>query len=412
MKTRRVLLFFLLPYAVLFVIFVAVSWADRSSVRDETEELVREQLRASAGILRANIVRLSAEGRPAEEILSLAAGEERIYYVALLAEDKSVLAWSSRFEGYLPLSLRFLEGGRDSWTLDSPGGRIFNLFTPLNGAGEAAYLYLGYSLEGLERVLDASRRNFLLVTAVFGLAGLLLFRGAYLLQRRYLRKREEAEKARREKEHFKELSGLAAGVAHEIKNPLNAVALLCDLMRRKGPADMAGDIRAGRAEVEKIAAIVDQFSRAVRPLAPTPTKFTASEAFEEAGRGLVLRPGDAVSYREKKSVLVEADRTLLVQALGNLMRNALESSPAVRVTVSAERRGGEAVLTVEDDGPGIAPEDLGRIFEPFYSTKEAGMGIGLFLARKIVEAHRGAIEVLRRPEGGTAFAIRLPGGGA
>jgi C4-dicarboxylate-specific signal transduction histidine kinase len=110
---------------------------------------------------------------------------------------------------------------------------------------------------------------------------------------------------------------------------------------------------------------------------------------------------------------VRGDRVQLQQVLINLMINALDALSAYpvgerRLTVMTHHDGGFVAVSVTDGGPGIAQEVLPRIFEPFYTTKEEGMGMGLSIARTIIEAHRGRIEACNRPAGGATVCVSLP----
>jgi signal transduction histidine kinase len=92
----------------------------------------------------------------------------------------------------------------------------------------------------------------------------------------------------------------------------------------------------------------------------------------------------------------------------NLLRNAAEAAPGEPIVVEARSEGAQAVVRVRDRGPGIAPDYRARMFEPFFSTKEGGTGLGLATVHRIVEAHHGVIEIDSAPSGGTTVSIRLP----
>jgi signal transduction histidine kinase len=111
--------------------------------------------------------------------------------------------------------------------------------------------------------------------------------------------------------------------------------------------------------------------------------------------------------------LIRADATRLRQALGNLLRNALEAMPGggelrVRTAGAGGATPGTVAVVIEDTGIGIPPEDLPRIFEPFFTTKQGGTGLGLALAQKTVVGHAGRIEVRSVPGSGSGFTVTLP----
>ncbi|MBN2408576.1 MAG: HAMP domain-containing histidine kinase [Candidatus Aminicenantes bacterium] len=413
MKRKDLLLFFLLPFIGILVIILFFSTLSRGYVQKKAEDLVREQLTATAEILGVNMAYFLEEGYSPQDILKLYEGEGNIYYLAILDENKAILAWSSRYEGYLPYSSEDAERTAP-WTIASPVGRIFNRLSSFSGKDGTAYsLYLGYSLKNLEDMTARSGRNLLIIFAFLAAVGTVFFFGLYELQKSYLAKAKEAEDARREKERFREISAFTSAVAHEIKNPLNSLSLLCELLRKKVPADTEPEVMEGQSEVQKIARIIDRFSDALRPLRLNKEKVALREVVTEAWAALareIHRPSITFGYAESRPVHLSADKTLLTQCLFNLLRNASEATEQGSVSVTAEMRRKKVTVKVIDSGEGVSPDRLPRLFDPFFTTKDKGMGIGLYLARKIVEAHGGRIEAESRVGQGTVFTLHFPGG--
>jgi signal transduction histidine kinase len=413
LKRKDLLFFFLLPFVGILVIVSVFSTLSRGYARKKTEELVREQLTASAEILGVNLAHFLEEGYTPQDILKLYEGDGNIYYLAILDENKDILAWSSRYEGYLPYSSS--DAARTApWTISSPVGRIFNRLSPFaDHDGKIYYLYLGYSLENLEQMTARFGHNLLIIFALLTAVGAVFFFGLYELQKGYLAKAKEAEDARREKERFREISAFTSAVAHEIKNPLNSLALLCELLRTKVPAEVAPDVITGRTEVQRIARIIDRFSDALRPLHLNKERVAFREVVNAAKDALsreMASSGVEFRYLEPRALHLFADKTLLTQCFFNLLRNAYEATQAGSVSVEAETHRKKLWVKVADTGKGIPPDRLPQVFDPFFSTKDKGLGVGLYLARKIIEAHGGRIEVESQPGQGTEFIIRLPGG--
>jgi signal transduction histidine kinase len=411
-KRRNAFLFFGLPFLGVLGFFALSAFLQQADLKARTEALVREQAAATADILRGTVGHFLDEGRTPEEILDAVLTEKGVYFVALLDGDKNVLAWSSRYEGYLPLSLRDAREGQ-SGIIDSPAGKIFNSLTAVAPEdGRRFFLYLGYALTGMEEMIARSRRTTILVAGFILLAGALFFRGLYRLQSNYVAKAREAEAERLEKERFREISAFTSGVAHEIKNPLNSLSLVLELLGRKVPPDAKGEVDLGKAQVRTVARIVDRFSRVVKAVEPEVAPLTLDEVLRQAAESLAAEvPGAAarVHVEPAPEVRLAGDRDLLVQALLNVLKNAIEASPDAPVRAGGRRAGRKVVILVHDDGPGLAPAALARVFEPFYTTKEKGMGIGLYLTKRIVEAHGGTIEARGRAGAGTTFRIELPG---
>jgi signal transduction histidine kinase len=411
-KGKKFFLFFYLPFFGMIILFFTFSWLNRSYIRHKVEDLVKEQLYATINLLKADMARFLGRGDSADQIFSLYAGEENIYFMALLDHQHRVLSWSSRFEGYLPLSLEDI-GDEESWIIDSPVGRIFNLFVPFTIPENQTYhLYLGYSLADLEEMLVRSRRSFYLMFAAICVAGIIFMIGIYQMQSRYLLKKREVQEQIREKERFRAISAFTSGVAHEIKNPLNSIALLLQMWARKLPREYHADLEAGRHEVAKISRIIDHFSAALKPLQLRKSRFGLKDMIEEAGQALSREYSGGESkilVEADNEDMIEADRDFFKQVLLNLMRNAMESGEAPQVKVAVFRDKKSAVIRIEDSGGGISAPDRDRIFEPFFSGKKEGMGIGLYLSRKIVEAHGGNLTLENSSPSGTVFQIQIPG---
>jgi len=233
---------------------------------------------------------------------------------------------------------------------------------------------------------------------------------------------ETTEKRRREArlrraESLASLTTLAAGVAHEIKNPLGSISIHVQLIRKalKGRTDgsLGKYLDVVNEEIERLNAIVVDFLFAVRPMDIVPINddlngvvreladFMRVEA-EQAGISLTDEYDPAVP-------ILPVDKRYLKQALLNLVKNAMAAMPrggALRLATVLD--GDEARILVSDTGTGIADELLGKIFEPYFTTRENGTGLGLTLSYKIVKEHGGDITVRSRPGQGTTFTIALP----
>ena len=214
---------------------------------------------------------------------------------------------------------------------------------------------------------------------------------------------------------------LAAGVAHEIGNPLNALTIHLQLLSRElGDVpdealrtSLSDLVNVARTEVERLDAIISQFLRALRPSKPVLVPEQPTEVLEET---LKLLKTEFENRRIKVSVDIPAavpevrlDRSQIKQVFFNLIKNALEAMPdggALKIVFGV----GDAFVEIafSDTGKGISPDELGRVFEPYHTTKAKGTGLGLMIVQRIIEDHGGEIELSSKPNEGTCFKIRLP----
>lgn len=413
MRKKSFFLFFFIPLLGIVIIFFALSSLNRRFIRVKVEDLVKEQLQATAQILKADVSHFLMEKSSPEEIFELYSGEENIYFMALLDNEKKILGWRSRFEGYLPLSRQAGEG-KDSWIIDSPMGKIFNIFSSFNTPDKKTYyLYLGYSLKNLEEMLAHSRQSFLVVFVFIVMIGFIFFLGLFQLQSHYLRKKREAEEEKKEKERYREISAFTSGVAHEIKNPLNRLSLLFELLKKRIPAALQEDVSLGKEEIQKISRIIDQFSTSLKPIDLKKEQFYLQDLILEIKKSLTQEIREKrveIRYSQQLPIVLHGDKGLLNQALLNLLRNSLEASDEGNIVIRAAQHKKKILITIKDSGKGITEEDKDHVFDPFFSRKKGGMGVGLYLTKKIIEAHEGTITFQSEPGRGTTFLIRIPGG--
>jgi signal transduction histidine kinase len=216
-------------------------------------------------------------------------------------------------------------------------------------------------------------------------------------------------------EHFATLGELAAGLAHEIRNPLAGIAGVMNIVARDLPptsaaCDVVGDVQQ---EIQHINRIVTDLLNLARPkppeLRPADLNATAEHAFTLARQQASARDIDFDLVRAEGLPLVAHDVGQIQQVVLNLLLNAIQSIEREgKVGLTLAQQNGHAVITVSDTGRGIPPEHLPNIFRPFYTTKRQGTGLGLSLARRIVEEHGGRVEVDSAPGQGARFTLRLP----
>ncbi|VTS04200.1 sensor histidine kinase [Tuwongella immobilis] len=208
---------------------------------------------------------------------------------------------------------------------------------------------------------------------------------------------------------------MAAGIAHEIRNPLMAIKILVQVAadRRSGQPLRARDLQVLEEEIVRLEQIVNGFLDFARPTRPELREVNLVELVQKSIERLRQRAelhGVEVQIDSppESRLLVQADPNQLRQVLVNLVYNALDAQPQGGTICLGWDCSSESIeLIVADSGPGLPPELGEMIFEPFISTKESGMGLGLSICRRIVESHGGRLTATNRPEGGAEFRICL-----
>ncbi len=355
------------------------------------------------------------------------AGKADILYLRFQGKDGEVwAAFDSREGRKNEERSRLADGGAQA---DRPGtirsriGKgVFEatqaVFLDANSQG---FLLVGLSTEKVDQIIAGDVRNLILFSFF-----LLTFAGVgivfiYRLETRHLARVREMEEKIHRSEKLSSLADLAAGVAHEIRNPLNAIGMAIQRLQREFPQknpelqkEYFHFTDVLRGEVKRVNEIIEQFLYFARPARLSLQPLWLKDLFrdlavllkEPAERGKIILEEDVDSLLPP----MRGDRQRLQEALWNLIQNSLQAMAAGgRLRLSARPQNpGEIRIEISDTGEGIPEENLGRIFDFYFTTKEKGMGLGLPLAHKIIQEHGGTIAVRSQRGKGTTFEIILP----
>jgi signal transduction histidine kinase len=296
------------------------------------------------------------------------------------------------------------------------------VMAPLTMEGRpAGIVRVGFERDRMDQILERNRHFLFISMGFIVLAGLFSLWFVFQNQKRHLARIAEMRKRLEQSERLSSLGQLAAGVAHEIRNPLNAISMASQRLQREYlPCEEDKVQEFGRLtgvirdEIRRLNVIIEDFLTFSRSRRLELREFSLTEVVQKLVRlmGEEARArGISLSVKSMQdSLMVPMDVDKLQQALINIIKNAIESiEGSGSIDIVVERQAGErAVIRVSDTGSGLAPEEVGKIFDPDYTTKEKGLGLGLPIAHEIIRGHGGTIRVQSGVGQGTTFEIVLP----
>jgi signal transduction histidine kinase len=279
---------------------------------------------------------------------------------------------------------------------------------------------IGYSPKEIQPVLGQIKKNVALSVFFFLILGISAITLIWVNQNRHLRKMEELEDRIQLAERLSSLGHLAAGVAHEIRNPLNAMGMgLQRLKREFSPPDETKKeeyisfVELMLKEIRRVNEIIEQFLTLSRPFQLN----LRESSLQDLLKNLITLFQEEVSslgitlQTEIPSELppIKMDPEKLTQAFINIMKNGMQAmgqGGTLRIETISLKEGVEIIIS--DSGSGIPPEQMEKIFNYYYTTKEKGVGLGLPIAHRIIEAHGGQLKIESRFGSGTKVTVMLP----
>lgn len=296
------------------------------------------------------------------------------------------------------------------------------VMAPLTLEGRpAGIVRVGFERDRMDRIMERNRHFLFLSMGFIVLAGLFSLWFVFQNQKRHLARIEEMRKRLEQSERLSSLGQLAAGVAHEIRNPLNAISMASQRLQREYlPREQDKIQEFGRLtgvirdEIRRLNVIIEDFLTFSRSRRLELREFSLTEVVDKLVRLMgeeAAARGISLSLKsDQVPLMVPMDVDKLQQALINIIKNAMESIAGVgTVDIVIEKQAGQrAMIRISDTGSGLTPEEVEKIFNPDYTTKEKGLGLGLPIAHEIIRGHGGTTSVQSTLGQGTTFEIVLP----
>jgi signal transduction histidine kinase len=350
---------------------------------------------------------------------------EDIFNVRVSRSDTKVMAAIRRKNLEKPESLPIMlkaSGGETATAIEVVDKvRNFCVARPLivNGANWGAVVVYR-NLEPLYQRANLANRQIMLATAGAFVLTMVAIGILLSLAYREVRRAREAEAAQA---RLAMMGTMAASVAHEIRNPLNSLGLTIEYLRRKATRDTStseqtksgidGELNMVQHEILRLDKIVRDFSDLSRPPQVSLQKQTVDQMIFRVIKLMepvaARRKIDLSSHLDAQNVPLQIDEDRMEQVLINLVKNAIEATPEggkVEIRCVASSKG--LAIEIADTGRGISLEQQKTLFQPFSSSKPNGLGLGLFLAKRLVEAQRGTLDLRSIPRQGTTVSVQLP----
>jgi len=238
-----------------------------------------------------------------------------------------------------------------------------------------------------------------------------------LLETRIAERTGELQETQAQLMHQEKMAGfglLAAGIAHEVGNPLTSISTLIQMLERRDCDNYTREkLSLVGGQLSRIQTILRELINFSRPAHLEPTRFTVQEIVDEA-LGIAKYYKGTMSRSIRANVpgdlpVLNGVRDQIVQVIFNLVLNAIDATAkGGTIELSAAVGEREVTIAVRDDGPGITLDQQARVFQPYFTTKKQGTGLGLFVSRKLVNQHGGRMQFDSAPGRGTTFTIHLP----
>ena len=254
----------------------------------------------------------------------------------------------------------------------------------------------------------------LIMGALFVVLIFVVKRGEGIIQKRAMERLRLKERLGRA-ERLSSLGEMAAGISHEIRNPLGIIRSSAELLKKKvtkiDPSNTIPDIIV--EEANRLNQIITDFINFAKPRSPNLVPCRIEEVIDKNINFLTMQieeNGYAIKLNYQNSLPeIQADAAMLYQSFLNILINAMQAMPNggnIEIAISANDK--FVTINFEDEGQGISDDVIGKIWDPFFTTKEMGTGLGLGVVKNLIESHGGSIQILNRSQGGACVTVELP----
>ncbi|MDO8546339.1 MAG: ATP-binding protein [Nitrospirales bacterium] len=450
--TTKLVIMMLTLLALSLTASILLSYLSQQALVQEMEDSINELSNATA----VSVEQLSGEPDPAAlQKLMARLGKKGVKEIKLLDVEKK--------EVIVSMPPQPVGGERKIESTPTQGGkREYNVTAPLvDGKDVLGYIHVTFTLDDVAQTTKATLYKRVAVTLMIFSLGILV---SLYLARKYtqplhsvvesakrvasgdltkthevegedeiaeltqsfnemvekLRQHRELEERLREAERLSAVGRLASGIAHEIRNPLNFMNLSIDHIlnrlgsgRPEGTAEALALMAKIKAEIHRLNTMIENFLTVGKPLTLNKSEINLHALIQDViglAQQKAVEQGITIEVADEAPVArLQADPMQIKTCLMNVVLNAIQAMPAGgRLRIAVAAGSGTVDITISDTGPGISEEDLNRIFNPYFTTKKLGIGLGLAITKKVVEEHRGRITVRSRPNEGTDVVISLP----
>ncbi len=390
-------------FVLIGIALFATVWSTRSSVISASAAVRSGQARAIEQAVRADLADLEAVPSSADLEAILAQHTEKgLRYLAMVENHGEIVASAGTAT---VAAIEEQQGGNRQ--IEDGEGRVRMTLRPFRRmkAGGRTPRYV-IEIEPVQA--NALREASTYTLGVGVIAAISLLGVAIVLVRREARRNAD-ERARERERRLAHLGEMSAVLAHEIKNPLASLKgnaqLLAQMLAKSQPEGDKQRAKAERVvdEAVRLEALTNDLLHFVRTGAIQRTPIDPAALVREAAASI---PGEVTIETSAAPATWSLDGARIRQVIVNLVDNAVAAGPPVAVAVRSDK--GQLVIDVADHGPGVPADDREKIFEPFFTGKTQGTGLGLAVARRVVELHGGTLSIHTSPRGGALFRAEIP----